>query len=158
MLLLFIKLMAATLPTIIIDPIICKPEAVSLNIVIPKIKVRTVDKICVIVTIDISAVLNTFNVKYQLNAIMKPFNANIKIYSIDIDTSNGIQIRLNKNAMVVNITRMVLGLLLLRDDFLKTSKKPFNNAYNNTNTISITVSISYLFVISNLESIKIENC
>ena len=128
LLFILIRLMLATLPIIIIEPIHCRSVATSLNITIPQMKESTVDKIFVTVTMDMSAVFKTFSVKYQLSESINPFSAKIKIKLVGIDIPEGIHIKLTKKAILVNIASIEISLLFFKDSFLNTLKKPINVA------------------------------
>ena len=115
----FVRLISATPKIINADPIICARPACSLNMIIPKINDKTADNTFVIVTIDISAVFNTFKTINQLTDNSSPFKAKIRINFIGIFILKGSHIRLKINETLVNKTRMADSFVFLTASFLK---------------------------------------
>ena len=115
----FVRLMQATPAIIITEPIICQIPATSLKRTIPSTKERTAEITFVTVTTEMSAFFKTFKIINQLNANKKPFSAKIRTNLIGIAIPIGSQIRLNKKAVVVNITKITESLLFLIENFLK---------------------------------------
>ena len=126
---LFKRLISATPITITMDPIIWRILTVSPNIVIAKIKVKTVESMFVAVTRVISVFFKTLIRMYQQSEIINPFTTKIHKNSIGIPTPKGIKHRLNKKATLENKTS-ITAVLIVRfvANFFDTLKKPFKKA------------------------------
>lgn len=117
---LFMRFISIALARIIVEPKYWRILADSPKIIIPEINTNIVDITVVRDTQDMFADFKTFKTKNQFIGQMTPFATNIKISSVVISPSFGIQIREHKKETVIYIASTAISFVFLTENFLKT--------------------------------------